>query len=621
MRPRGPFVFLAALLVAFLANRAFAVAPPPPPARPLSAVRPPAEERLHIPPPASVPTFDSSEVVTTMLLPKIDASTFPEPLPEPSPAEKKKKKKAPILVTGDQLEVLTQDNYLVTGNVVVTQNKRRVFCKRGTWNEKTGLTQALDMVRIDDPKFKMQCDRVDSQTKENYSIFTGNVRIESDTMRAFAQKGHYFEQEERMVLLGNPITQNKESPPNQIRGERITYFMKTNQAEVHKNVDIILQPKTKGPSATLTHIKSDLMRVLPDGSYQVDGNLRCTKKDMLLTADKGLYDDTREITEVFGNVKVETQTYTLTSGYLKSWAKEDRTIANVNPRMVKVVNRTKRDKPDAAGKSPKKTKGLRVGKGNPDAARKKGETDEVEAGAPAQDRIVLTADEIEAFEGGDHIKGRGHVHLEQTPYLGDDVESGEVQATATVDCEIIEIFAKEQKTLSKVNVVMKTTDITAYGDQAIYYEETPEREEELIIWGNARADQRRKSGGTPNSVRGKVIHYFPKDEQTVIEGQVSAQVYQREEEHEFPELTAEVALAKTGEVGLAKTAEVGLGKTAEVRVTGTGTAPVGIVPKPAKPTGVVPKPPGASGTVPKPAAPPAVAPKAPSPFLPRRSGP
>lgn len=510
------------------------------------------------------------------------------------------RKKQPIEITGDLFEMEADGTYVITGNVHVYQGTRTITCERGTYNEKTGIVRAFTNVEIVDEKFRMNCQRVDSHMKENYSLFSGGVIVNGKNFTANSERAFYYEKEERAVLIGNPVAKSLSTPPNEVHGERIIYFMKTERMEVLNNVTALIQPKEKAKEDATTHISGNRLEILPDGRYQVTDNLRVLKKDMILYADRGIYDETGEVTEAFGNVKVETSKYTLTSGYVKHLAREDRTLANIKPRLIQIVDKKKRVLPSegkSEGDGGEPENDAESGSGEGGATAPEGGTgDEASAGAGTgetggstkkkitnKDKIILEADEIEALENSTHIIAKGDASMIQFPYLGQEGTEG-VEVSSKIESQIMDIFTEEGKMVAKQDVVLTSKDITAYGDMATYYE----KEDRLDIEGNAHAVQRRGKGQEDNDIVGKKITYFASTERILIKEPIIKFFQTSKEEKAMPEIekdtapvhikrkkidkTAEVSVGNTGEVGLKGTGEAGLKGTAEVGLKG-GASP------------------------------------------------
>lgn len=431
-----------------------------------------------------------------------------------------KARKTPIVITGDKLEIEPNETYIVTGNVFVSQGSQEITCEKGTYNERTGLAQAIHNVKLRAPKFSVDCKRLDSHTRENFSIFSGNVVIDGERVKVFGEKANYYEKEEKLIVIGDPRSVSKDDPPNVVTGRRITYFFKTDRAKVTGDVKADLQPKKGNLMSSPTHITGESLTILPDRRYQVEGNLVAKRSDTTLSADRGIYDDTREITEAFGSVKVETPKYVLESGYMKNFGLEERTIANVHPKLTQITER----------KNKKKRKSRILG----------GDTDD--ENGPSKDRVILTAVEIEAVQGGVHVIARNDCVMKQTPYLGDD-STEEVTATSTIKADLMDIYSEEGKVVAKGRVELTGHDILATGDRAVYFEEKDGRPEELIIEGNAKATQKKPNQAKPNVSTGEKIHYFPVKDKVIIE-QAKAEVYRKEADEKLPEITDEVKLEK-----------------------------------------------------------------------------
>lgn len=490
------------------------------------------------------------------------------------------KKKQAIEITGDLFEMEPDGTYVITGNVHVYQGSRTIVCERGTYNEKTGIVKAFTNVEIIDAKFKMKCQRVDSHMKENYSLFSGGVIVDGNNFKATSERAFYYEKEEKAVLIGNPVAKSLDQTPNEVHGERIIYFMKTERMEVLNNVTAFIQPKEKEKEGAVTHITGNRLEILTDGRYQVTDNLRVLKKDMILYADRGIYDETSEVTEAFGNVKVETSKYTLTSGYVKHLAKEDRTLANIKPRLIQIVDKKKRvlpsdeNKPETGGETSEKTAAAEDGQ---TAEGKEGKEDGGEKAAGGEtggkeskkkisnkDKIILEANEIEALENSTHIVAKGDASLVQFPYLGQEGTEG-VEINSKIESQIMDIFTEEGKMVAKQDVVLTSKDITAYGDTATYYE----REDRLDIEGNAHAIQRRGKGQEDNDIVGDKITYFASTERILIKAPKIKFFQTSKDEKTLPEIEKDTAPVRLRRKKADSTAEVALGGTAEVAVKNT----------------------------------------------------
>ena len=386
------------------------------------------------------------------------------------------------------------------------------------------------------------------------------------------------------MLIGNPVAKSLDQTPNEVHGERIIYFMKTERMEVLNNVTAFIQPKEKEKEGAVTHITGNRLEILTDGRYQVTDNLRVLKKDMILYADRGIYDETSEVTEAFGNVKVETSKYTLTSGYVKHLAKEDRTLANIKPRLIQIVDKKKRvlpsdeNKPEssggdasektAAGESGQAAEG-KDGKDDKDAGGEKtaaGESEGKESKKKIsnKDKIILEANEIEALENSTHIVAKGDASLVQFPYLGQEGTEG-VEINSKIESQIMDIFTEEGKMVAKQDVVLTSKDITAYGDTATYYE----REDRLDIEGNAHAIQRRGKGQEDNDIVGDKITYFASTERILIKAPKIKFFQTSKDEKTLPEIEKDTAPVRLKRKKADSTAEVALGATSEVAVKNT----------------------------------------------------
>lgn len=506
------------------------------------------------------------------------------------------KKKQAIEITGDLFEMEPDNTYVITGNVHVYQGSRTITCQRGTYNEKTGIVRAFTNVEIIDTKFKMRCQRVDSHMKENYSLFSGGVIVNGNNFVANSERAFYYEKEEKAVLIGNPVARSLDETPNEVHGERIIYFMKTERMEVLNDVTALIQPKSKDKDDAVTHISGNRLEILSDGRYQVTDNLRVLKKDMILYADRGIYDETQEVTEAFGNVKVDTAKYTLTSGYVKHLAKQDRTIANIKPKLIQIVDKKKRvlpssEKPENSGGG---SDGDNDGGGeessdgaNPGGGEEKGaanadgtgdegaKTKKPEKKISNKDKIILEADEIEALENSTHIVAKGNASLIQFPYLGQQDTEG-VEINSKIDSQIMDVFTEEGKMIAKQDVVLTSRDITAYGDTATYYE----KEDRLDIEGNAHAIQRRGKGQEDNDIVGEKITYFASTERILIKEPKIKFFQASKEEKALPEIEKDTAPVRLKRQKPAPPSEAGAdASTAEVAVDKDSTTEAALIKK------------------------------------------
>lgn len=491
------------------------------------------------------------------------------------------KKKQAIEITGDLFEMESDNTYVITGNVHVYQGSRTITCERGTYNEKTGIVRAFTNVEIIDTKFKMRCQRVDSHMKENYSLFSGGVIVNGNNFVANSERAFYYEKEEKAVLIGNPVARSLDATPNEVHGERIIYFMKTERMEVLNDVTALIQPKSKDKEDAVTHISGNRLEILADGRYQVTDNLRVLKKDMILYADRGIYDETEEVTEAFGNVKVDTSKYTLTSGYVKHLAKQDRTIANIKPKLIQIVDKKKRvlpssEGPDDGGEDGENSGGEEEGAENgSENGAKDAKTKKPEKKISNKDKIILEANEIEALENSTHIVAKGDASLIQFPYLGQEGTEG-VEINSKINSQIMDVFTEEGKMIAKQDVVLTSRDITAYGDTATYYE----KEDRLDIEGNAHAVQRRGKGREDNDIVGEKITYFASTERILIKEPKIKFFQTSKEDKALPEIEKDTAPVRLKRQKAGSTSEVGLaGSTAEVSAGEGSTTEAALIKK------------------------------------------
>lgn len=243
-------------------------------------------------------------------------------------------------------------------------------------------------------------------------------------------------------------------------------------------------------------ITSQLM-TLENNIYVARGGVKVTQKDTTLTADRGVYDRNIEVVKAFDNVVVTQPDATLTSDYLEAYVKEDRILARGNPKLIRIVERESKYEDGTIQK--RKTK------------------------------VILTCDEVEGYNKENRYVAKGNVYVIEVQYREAETESeareNEKKPLSELKCEILEIFSNEDKAIARNNVEIRTKNLQAFGDRAIYLE----KEKRLIIVGNAHAIQINKE--TPTSeeqvseLYANKIIYYPEEDRSIAVGNVKATVY------------------------------------------------------------------------------------------------
>ena len=114
--------------------------------------------------------------------------------------------KEDLFVLGGKGEYDRENKYLV-----VTENPELV----SDYNQKGDLT-------------RIQGDTMEYYTETQVGIAKGNVRIEKGETKAFCKRAEFYNKEQRILLLGNPVANKKE---DEITGEKLEIFLKDNKVD------------------------------------------------------------------------------------------------------------------------------------------------------------------------------------------------------------------------------------------------------------------------------------------------------------------------------------------------------------------------------------------------------
>lgn len=233
-----------------------------------------------------------------------------------------------------------------------------------------------------------------------------------------------------------------------------------------------------------------------DGVYVARGGIKAEQRDSIMTADRGIYDQSIEVVKAIDNVKVVQPGSVLTSDYLEAYPKEDRLVARGNPRVVRIIER---EKNSSEGKIINKT------------------------------RVILTCNEVEAFNKEDRFLAKGEVKVIEVEYRESETEEealeNEKSPITQITCEFLEMFSKEEKAICRNSVEIVTETLTAKGDKAIYLNLS----NQMTIVGHAHARQVSKEKGSSKEQTSELfankILYYPDEERTIAVGNVRATVY------------------------------------------------------------------------------------------------
>ena len=231
--------------------------------------------------------------------------------------------------------------------------------------------------------------------------------------------------------------------------------------------------------------------------YVARGGMKAIQKDSVLTSDRGIYDRTLEIVKAIDNVTVIQPGSVLTSNYLEAYVKQDRIVAQGNPKLIRIVDREVRGE-------------------NGEMVKRKA-------------RMILTCNEVEGFNKENRYVAKGDVHVIELPYregeTPEEAKENEKSPTSDLKCEVLEMYSNEDKAIARNNVIIVTKTLRATGEKAIYLD----RESRLIIVGHAHGFQTGKEApGAEEQVSeifaNKIIYYTNED-RTIAVGEVHATVY------------------------------------------------------------------------------------------------
>ena len=241
-------------------------------------------------------------------------------------------------------------------------------------------------------------------------------------------------------------------------------------------------------------ITSKLM-TFHNGIFVARGGIKAEQKDSTMTADRGIYDQELEVVKAIDNVKVTQPDTVLTADYLEAYPKEDRLVARGNPKVTRIIERSKNGSEEKSSKT----------------------------------RIILTCNEVESFNKEDRFLAKGNVKVIEVEYRDSETEEeaaeNEKKPITQITCEYMEMFSKEEKAICRNDVEIITETLTATGDKAIYLNLSSQ----VTIVGHAHAQQVSKEKGSNKSQTSELfankILYYPDEERTIAVGNVHATVY------------------------------------------------------------------------------------------------
>ena len=159
---------------------------------------------------------------------------FPSPLlSQVSSKGIKKGDNEPLVIRSNRLEIDNKKQIVVfTGNVDARKSNFTINCRK------------LRLFYFGQPTGK---DLKEDDIKVDRIIATGDVKIKRlDGGLAMADKGVYYQSDEKVVLTGNPVVKQGN---DFVEGSRITFFLKEKRSIVesskHKKVRAVLFPRSK----------------------------------------------------------------------------------------------------------------------------------------------------------------------------------------------------------------------------------------------------------------------------------------------------------------------------------------------------------------------------------------
>lgn len=248
-------------------------------------------------------------------------------------------------------------------------------------------------------------------------------------------------------------------------------------------------------------IFGDIMYLNEDGTRVVEGHLVIEREGMKLWADRGTYNEKKQYSTATGNVRVLMEETILTCGYLEFFMAENKSIARINPKIIRKFLEETLKEEEGAGATKSEAQGVNVSSGGKNTPRKKS--------GPQEKTAVMVGREIEIFHDENRVKAIGNAIV--TQYVestnagsgatraegksGSAGKSGESQkgggkgpdpkGELKVTAEVIEIFTDINRLVAVRNVKIVNNDITATGNKAVY----SDNDGILDIIGNARTWQ------------------------------------------------------------------------------------------------------------------------------------
>ncbi|MEA2034141.1 MAG: LptA/OstA family protein [Euryarchaeota archaeon] len=162
------------------------------------------------------------EDVRLLLQEKDGSGLFPFDLPALSPG---KAASGPAPTPPEDWTVITCD-----GNLFMNYQKNKITFYRN--------------VRVDNPRGNLRSDQLiifvsSSEKKIEKMEAFGNIDIRMGSRRGSSEKVLYLPEEKKVILLGDAMIRDKK---NQVRGEKITFYLDREEMEVSSASDIKLVP-------------------------------------------------------------------------------------------------------------------------------------------------------------------------------------------------------------------------------------------------------------------------------------------------------------------------------------------------------------------------------------------
>lgn len=253
-------------------------------------------------------------------------------------------------------------------------------------------------------------------------------------------------------------------------------------------------------------IFGDIMYLNEDGTRVVEGHLVIDREGMKLWADRGTYNEKKSYSTATGNVKVVMDDTVLTCGYLEFFMTENKSIARINPKIVRKFLEEVKEEPSDTPPDDQPGSNGNQGRGGAASSSAKNGPSPGDKASPQEKTAIMVGREIEIFHDENRVKAVGNAIVTQYVESGKGAAPGKNPPQAPgrqasqkgiggkgpdpkgelkVTAESIELFTDVNRLVAVRNVKIVNNDITAVGNKAIY----SDNDGILDILGNARTWQ------------------------------------------------------------------------------------------------------------------------------------